>query len=43
MRGYVGDHWQTHLERALPNAISVPGLGSGPTRVCETGWRYWTG
>ncbi len=28
MRGYVGDHWQTHLERELPNAISVPGLGN---------------
>ena len=28
LRGHVPDHWQTHLEAALPNAISVPGLGS---------------
>lgn len=27
LRGYVRDHWQTHLEAALPNAQSVPGLG----------------
>jgi predicted alpha/beta hydrolase family esterase len=27
LRGHVRDHWQTHLEAALPNALSVPGLG----------------
>ncbi|HEY7007851.1 MAG TPA: alpha/beta hydrolase [Jatrophihabitantaceae bacterium] len=28
LRGHVPDHWQTRLEAKLPNAISVPGLGS---------------
>jgi hypothetical protein len=28
LRGYVQDHWQTRLEAALPNAVSVPGLGN---------------
>jgi uncharacterized protein len=27
LRGHVHDHWQTHLERTLPNAVSVTGLG----------------
>jgi predicted alpha/beta hydrolase family esterase len=29
LRRHVQDHWQTHLAAALPNAVSVPGLGSG--------------
>ena len=28
LRGHVTDHWQTRLEAARPNAVSVPGLGS---------------
>jgi predicted alpha/beta hydrolase family esterase len=28
LRGYVRDHWQTHLEATLPKAIGVPGLGN---------------
>ncbi|HEY7007417.1 MAG TPA: alpha/beta hydrolase [Jatrophihabitantaceae bacterium] len=28
LRGHVSAHWQTRLEATLPNAISVPGLGS---------------
>ena len=27
LRGHVDDHWQTHLARALPNAVTVAPLG----------------
>jgi len=39
LRDHVPEHWQTHLERALPNAVSVPRMEpDAPDKLSCAAW-----